>query len=333
MSLNVAMIGAGRMGQTHAEVLQTLSDVNIVAVVDFVEKSAKKLAKMFSAEVLSLEQVLADKSIEAVIITTPTATHAELIISCARAGKAIFVEKPATHSLESSQEVVKVLKETGAKCQVGFMRRYDPAYLAVKKHLDNNDLGNLENFRGISRDPAAPSTDYLRTSGGIMVDFGIHDFDSARFFFGEIEEVYCIGTAIRDKSLTAEGLFDLAVATLRFESGAIGTVELALNTSFGYEIVADVMGEKGKYHLEKKQELAYETWTKDGVCHDYPPNFAHRFPEAYANEIIAFAKNVLAGNNLHPTVEDAGKSLLVALAAQHSLETGKVVRISDFVPS
>lgn len=332
MSLNVAMIGAGRMGQTHAEVLQSLNEVNIVAVVDYVAENANKLAKMFSAKVTSYDDVLADDSIAAVIITTPTATHVELIIAAAKAGKAIFVEKPATHNLQSANEVIKVLAETGAKCQVGFMRRYDPAYIEVKKRLDNHELGKLENFRAISRDPVSPTIDYLRSSGGIMVDFGIHDFDSARFFMGEIEELYCCGTAIRNKDLAGEGLFDLAIATAKFSSGAIGTFELALNTAYGYEIVADVMAEKGKYHLEKKQQLGYEAWTKEGICHDYPPDFGHRFKEAYAAEIITFANNVLANNELEPNLIDATKSLVVALAAQHSLEHAEVVRISDFMP-
>lgn len=327
------MIGAGRMGQTHAKVLQTISDVKIVAVVDFIYENAKKLADIFIAEVMTLEQVIADNNIEAVIITTPTASHADLIIKFAKAGKAIFTEKPATHNLESAEEVIKVLAETNTNCQVGFMRRYDPAYMEVKKRIDNNELGHLENFRAISRDSAAPSLEFLRTSGGIMVDIGIHDFDSARFFFGEIEEIYCVGTVIRDKSLAKEGLFDLAVATMKFESGAVGTVEVALNTSYGYEIVADILAENGKYHLEKKQQLAFETWTKDGLCHDYPADFAQRFPEAYANEIIVFASNVLAGKELSPTLRDATKSLVVALAAQKSLETGKSIKISEMMPS
>jgi len=331
MPLNIAMIGAGRMGQTHAEVLQTISDVNIVAVVDFIPANAKKLANIFSAKVMSYPEVLADDSIQAVIITTPTASHADLIIAAAEAGKAIFTEKPATHDLPSAKRVLEVLKETKAQCQVGFMRRYDPAYIEVKKRIDNNQLGKLENFRAISRDPKAPSIDFLRSSGGIMVDFGIHDFDSARFFMGEISELHCI--AMRDKSLEAEGLYDLAVAVIKFESGAIGTLELALNTSYGYEIVADILGELGKYHLEKKQELAFEVWNADGISHDYPPDFAHRFPEAYANEIIAFANNVLANKELSPTVEDATKSLVVALAAQKSLETGKSIKISKLMPS
>ncbi len=326
------MIGAGRMGQTHAEVLRTVDGVNIVAVVDFIVENARKLADMFAAKVMTLEEVLADKSIQAVIITTPTASHADLIIAAAKAGKAIFTEKPATHNLEAAEQVLKVLKETKAKCQVGFMRRYDPAYLEVKKRLDNNELGALENFRGISRDPLAPNIDYLRTCGGIMVDFGIHDFDSARFFFGEASEVYAIATAIRNKELADEGLYDLALATVKFANGAIGNFEMALNTSYGYEIVADILGEKGKFHLEKKQELNYESWTEKGICHDYPPDFGHRFPEAYANEIIAFANNVLADKELSPTVEDASRSLVLAMAAQQSLETGKVVKISEIMP-
>ncbi len=329
-ALNVAMIGAGRMGQTHAKVLSSLLDVRIAAVVDNISENAQVVASVFNAKVLTLEEVFNDSGIEAVIITTPTPTHAELVMQAAQAGKAIFVEKPVADSLAAAEAVVRTVQETGVPCQVGFQRRYDPAYIEVKRRLESAELGKLENFRAISRDPFAPKLEFLKTSGGIMVDLGIHDLDTARFFFGEVEEVYCIGGAVRDESLREFGLFDLAVATLRFCSGALGTFEGALNTAYGYEIVADIIGEKGKYHLEKKQQLNLQFWGEQGVIHDYPQHFDQRFPEAYAAEIIAFAKNIQAGRPVSPTAADATESLRLALAAQQSLETGKVVNVQTF---
>lgn len=328
--LSIAMIGAGRMGQTHAHVLRTLSQVRITDVVDFVKENAAKAAAMLGAKVSELDEVLKNPDVDAVFITTPTPTHAEVISKCAKAKKAIFVEKPIAHTLDAAHEVVATIKKFKVPCQVGFQRRFDPAYVRVKERIDNGELGKLENFRAISRDPHQPSLAYLKTSGGLLVDMGIHDFDTARFFFGEVEEVYAIGTAVRDSSLKKHGLFNLAVATLCFKSGAIGTVENALNTSYGYEIVADILGEKGKFHLEKKQQLHYEFWGERGVSHDYPFYFDQRFPEAYANEVISFAKNIHAGKPVGPTAQDALESSRLALAAQHALETGEIVKVKEF---
>lgn len=328
--LNVAMIGAGRMGQTHAGVLKTLLEVQITDIVDFLPDNAQKVAQVFGAKVSEEDEVLANPDVDAVFITTPTPAHAESIKKAAKAGKAIFVEKPLAHTLDASVEVVEVVEKTGVPCQVGFMRRFDPAYLEVKKRVDAGELGNIENFRAISRDPYQPPLEYLKTSGGVLVDMGIHDFDSARYFCGEVEEVYAIGTAVRDDRLEAFNLFNLAVATIRFTSGAVGMLENALNTSYGYEIVCDVLGEKGKYHLQKKQQLNMEFWGEHGVSHDYPQHFDVRFPEAYANEVISFANNVHAGKPVGPTAQDALESSRLALAAQQSLETGEIVRVQEF---
>ena len=323
----VAMIGAGRMGQTHAGVLRTLREVRITDIVDFVPDNARKVAEVFGAKVSEEDEVLANPDVNAVFITTPTPAHAESIKKAARAGKAIFVEKPLAHTLNVSREVVEAVEKAGVPCQVGFMRRYDPAYLEAKRRIDAGELGSIENFRAISRDPYQPNLEFLKTSGGLLVDLGIHDFDSARYLCGEVEEVYAVGTAVRDDRLKEFGLFNLAVATLKFQNGAVGTLENALNTAYGYEVVTDILGEKGKYHLEKRQQLGFEFWGEQGVSNDYPQHFDQRFPQAYANEVIAFAKNVHAGQPVTPTARDALESSRLALAAQESLESGEIVRV------
>ncbi len=328
--LNIAMIGAGRMGQTHAAVLKTLLEVRITHIVDFVPENAQKVAEIFDASVSSEAEVLANPDVDAVFITTPTPAHAASIKQAAKAGKAIFVEKPLAHDLDSCAEVAEAVEKAGVPCQVGFMRRFDPAYLEAKRRIDAGELGTPENFRAISRDPKQPKLEFLKTSGGLLVDMGIHDFDSARYFFGEVEEVYAIGSAVRDSRLAEFGLFNLAVATMRFKNGAVGTLENALNTSYGYEIVCDLLGEKGKYHLHKKQQLNLEVWGEHGVQHDYPQYFDERFPEAYAGEVMSFAKNVYAGKPVGPGARDALESSRLALAAQHSLETGEIVNVQTF---
>lgn len=328
--LGVALVGAGRMGQAHASVLAGLRAVAVRAVVDPDPATAQRVAARFGARAESWEGVLENPAVQALILTTPTPTHARLIGDGARAGKAIFVEKPVASSLAEAEQVARVVAEAGATCQVGFQRRYDPAYQAAKRRIAAGELGVLETFRAISRDPFPPKLEFLKTSGGMLVDMGIHDFDSARFFCGEVASVYAVGGAVRDPQLAEHGLYDLAVATLKFESGALGTVENALNASYGYEIVAEVVGERGKFRLEKTRQTQLEHWSAAGVTHDYPAHFHERFPEAYAAEIVAFAENVRAGTPVTPDAADATESLRLALAAQHALETGEAVAVQRF---
>jgi myo-inositol 2-dehydrogenase/D-chiro-inositol 1-dehydrogenase/scyllo-inositol 2-dehydrogenase (NAD+) len=329
-ALNVAMIGAGRMARTHANILKTLAGVQIRAVVDNLPSNAKVVASELGARVMELDAVLEDPTIGAVLITTPTPTHEALICRAAEAGKAIFVEKPIADTLEAGERVVRVVEASGVPCQVGFQRRFDPGYEEAKRRIEAGELGRLENFRAISRDPSPPPLEFLKTSGGLLVDIGIHDFDTARFFFGEVAEVTAMGSVVRDERLQEYGLYDLAVATLRFQSGALGTVENALNTAYGYEIVADLLGENGKFHLEKRQRLDLEIWRSNGVCHDYPAHFDDRFDQAYAREIVSFARCVQQGISPSPDAKDALESLRLALAAQHALETGTTIDVSMF---
>lgn len=329
--LAVALIGAGRMGAAHAHVLQTVLDVTITHVCDPTLDSARHLSDAIKAKPLTdLAAVLDDPSVEAVIITTPTPTHADLVERCAAVGKAIFVEKPIADTIEAGQRVVEIVLRTGVQCQVGFQRRYDPAYVETKHRIDNGELGRLEGFRGVSRDPAPPPLKFLLSSGGIMVDMGIHDLDSARYLLGEVRQVYCTGSVLVEPVLAKHGLFDTAVATLQFMNGALGTIEVGLRTAYGYEIRAEVLGELGKIHIEKEQRHHLVQYGADGVRHDYPQHFPDRFPEAYAAEIRAFAENVRQGRPVSPNAEDALESLRLALAAQRSLETGHIIEVQSF---
>lgn len=329
-TLNVAMIGAGRMGRTHAGVLKTVDGVRIRAVVDSVPMNAQGVADTLGAPVRDLDAVLDDPTIGAVIVTTPTPTHEDVVRRAAQAGKAIFVEKPLADTLAAAEGVVRAVEEAGVACQVGFQRRFDPAYQEAKRRIEAGELGRLENFRAVSRDPSPPPLEFLKTSGGLLVDMGIHDFDTARFFFGEVTEVAAIGTVLRDERLHEHGLHDLVLATLRFENGALGTVENALHTAYGYEIVADVLGENGKFHLEKRRRSDLEIWNADGVHHDYPASFDDRFHGAYEREIVTFAHHVQQGIPVTPDAREAMESLRLALAAQRALETGTIVDVTSF---
>lgn len=329
-TLNMAMIGAGRMGLAHARVLSGLAECRVVRVVDTLAQNAERVAAELGAKASTHLEDAFQPDVDAVIVTTPTPTHADVVEAAARAGKAIFVEKPIAEGLEAGRRVVEAVERTGVPCQVGFQRRYDPAYVRAKEMIERGELGRLEGIRLVGRDPYLPKLDFLKTSGGLLVDMGIHDLDSARFLVGEVAEVYAIGGALVEPELKQYGLFDTAVATLRFESGAVGTLEVALRTAYGYDIRCEVLGERGRLHIEQDRKPNLTLYDEKGGHFDRPRNFEERFAEAYAAEMVAFARNLHAGKPLYPSVREAWYSLRLAKAAQHALETGQVVKVKEF---
>ncbi|GMA14154.1 Gfo/Idh/MocA family protein [Deinococcus metallilatus] len=329
--LPCAMIGAGRMGQAHAGVLRTLSGVRVTWVMDVSEENARRVAGQLGAQYsTSLDEVLAQPDVSAVIISTPAPTHADVIERAAKAGKAIFTEKPLAQNLADGVRAVQAVEAAGVPAQVAFQRRYDPAYVQAKQMIDAGELGRLEGFRAVGRDPEPPPMEYLVTAGGLLVDMGGHDLDLARFLVGEVEEVRAIGGALVNPELAQYGEHDTAVALLKFENGALGTLEVGLRTSYGYDIRTEVLGEKGRLHIERDRRPDLTVYDARGANHDRPRHFTERFPEAYAAEITAFAQGVLSGLPLTPTPRDALLSLRLGLAAQHALNTGETVRVADF---
>ncbi|RIH85478.1 scyllo-inositol 2-dehydrogenase (NAD(+)) [Meiothermus luteus] len=328
--LQIAMIGAGRMGQAHARVLAGLAECRVVRVVDTLAQNAERVAAELGAEPSTHLEDAFRPDVDAVIITTPTPTHAEVVEAAAGAGKAIFVEKPIAESLEAGRQVVAAVERAGVPCQVGFQRRYDPAYVRARELIEGGVLGRLEGIRLVGRDPYLPRLEFLKTSGGLLVDMGIHDLDSARFLVGEVAEVYATGGALAEPGLAQHGLFDTAVATLRFEGGAVGTLEVALRTAYGYDIRCEVLGERGRIHIERDRRPDLTLYDERGGNFDRPRNFEQRFAEAYTAEMVAFARNLHAGRPLYPDVRDAWYSLRLAKAAQHALETKQVVRVREY---
>lgn len=329
MPLKVALIGAGRMARTHAHVLAQVGDVDVSIVCDSSLERAGTLAAMHDARPTTrLDVVLEDDSVQAAIVTTPTATHARLVEQLAAAGKHVFVEKPVADDLAGAEAVVAAVEAAGVRCQVGFQRRYDPAYQEAKRAISAGELGQVEGFRAVSRDAEPPALRFLETSGGLMVDLAIHDLDAARFLVGEVSEVHCVGSVQVLPELRELGLFDAAVATLRFENGALGTLEAGLRTAYGYDIRTEVLGAKGRLHLEMDRLLQLTRYDERGGRFDRPRDFQQRFSEAYANEIRAFAQAIEEGRPVTPDAADAAASLRLALAAQRSLETGEVVHLA-----
>ena len=331
--LRVALIGAGRIGEGHARRLAAIARCQLVTVVDNDLERARSVAEPLGAQASSdYREVLASPEVDAVAIVTQVGSHAELAVAAARSGKPFFVEKPLAHDLEAGWRVVEAVERSGTPAMVGFHRRYDPPYVEARRRLQAGEMGRLEGYRAVARDPYPPALEYLVTSGDLLVDMGIHDLDAARFLVGEVEELHAIGSALAVPKLAPHGLFDTAVAILRFANGAVGTLEVALRTAYGYEIRTEVLGERGRLHLEVDRRPDLLVYDERGGGFDRPRNFEERFGAAYQRELDAFVHGVLAGEALEPGPRDAWHSLRLALAAQHSLSSGTVVRVEEFAP-
>lgn len=327
--LPVALAGAGRMGRIHAERLARLPNIRVVCVADVDPAVAREVASQFQARACSFAEAVAAEDVAALVISTPTPTHEQLVLAAVEAGKPVFVEKPLAHDLAASDRIVAAVRATGTQVQVGFQRRYDPPHQEARRQIDSGALGRIEGFRAVNRDTSPPPLDFLKSSGGIFVDLGIHDLDAARFFVGEVAEVHAIGGAISDPALAAHGLYDTAVATLRFGNGAVGTIEVALNSPWGYDIRTEVIGSEGRITIDMDHRHLLKRYERRSVHQDRPTDFAESYAEAYSNELEAFAFNVLSGRAVAPDVLDGRESLRLALAAQQSLETGSTVRVRD----
>ena len=202
MAIRVAIIGAGRIGQIHASNAARNPGVSLAGVADAIPEPAAKLAAQLSTSVVSVEQIFADRTIDAVLIGSSTDTHADLIQRAAAAGKHIFCEKPVDLDLNRARECEKAVQASGKACLIGFQRRFDPTFAALKARLESGEIGELEALSVISRDPGAPPVEYLQRSGGIFKDMLIHDFDIFRWIFGEeAETVYATASALTDPTI------------------------------------------------------------------------------------------------------------------------------------
>lgn len=331
MTVKLALLGAGRIGKVHAKAITSSSDAQLVAVVDAIADAAKAIAEQYGCAVRTIDAIAASGDVDAVVICTPTNTHADLIEKFAKAGKAIFCEKPIDLSLERVKSCLKVVADTGAKLMVGFNRRFDPHFAAVKKAIDEGRIGDVEMVQIVSRDPGAPPLDYIRSSGGIFRDMTIHDLDMARFVLGE-EPVAVTATAsvLTDPEIAKAGDYDSASVILMTASGRHCTISNSRRATYGYDQRLEVHGSKGSVAIENQRPVSIEVASGEGYLrpplHDF---FMTRYTDAYAAEIAAFIGVVRDGKSPSPSGNDGMIALGLADAALKSVKEGRTVRLDE----
>jgi inositol 2-dehydrogenase len=334
-ALNVGLIGLGRLGSVYASyIAHMVPNARLVAVADENSELAEKFAKEnnISKWYVSHKDLIEYKEIDAVAIVTPTNTHRDIIIEAAEHGKAIFCEKPISVSLDQSREIVNVIEQKGVFFQMGFQRRFDKGYVEASKRIEAGEIGTPVVLKATSRDPFAPPLEFCdpATSGGLILDLGIHDFDIARMLMGEVKSVYSIGGALVYHEMKSIGDIDNAVITLQFESGAIGVVDVSRTAVFGYDISTEVMGSKGTLRIGYLRETPLTMLSEEGVTHDVVPHFIERFGDAYLSQIKNFVDNVLNDREPAITAEDAVAALTIGLASTLSYKKNRPVQINEF---
>ena len=333
MTLRFGLLGAGRIGKVHAKAISADVAATLVAVADAMAPAAKAIADFYGCEVRSIEQILAANDIDAVVICTPTDTHADLIEAFAKARKAIFCEKPIDLSLARVKACLNVVRDTKATLMVGFNRRFDPHFAAVRAEIDKGTIGVVEMVTITSRDPGAPGLDYIARSGGIFRDMTIHDFDMARFLLGEeITEVSAMASVLVDPAIGKAGDSDSVQVMLKTKSGKQAMISNSRRATYGYDQRIEVHGSLGAVSAENQRPVMIEVASAKGYTrpplHDF---FMTRYTEAYAAEIAAFITATTGKAKASPSGADGLAALALAEAALKSVAEGRTVKVSEVI--
>jgi len=331
MTLRFGLLGAGRIGKVHAKAVTANPKAKMVAVADAMAPAAQAISDQYGCEVRTIAQILAASDIDAVVICTPTDTHADLIEQFTNAGKAVFCEKPIDLSLDRVKACLKVVRANKGTLMVGFNRRFDPHFMAVRAEIDKGSVGTVEMVTITSRDPGAPPLDYIARSGGIFRDMTIHDFDMARFLLGEeVAEVSAMAAVLVDPAIGKAGDSDSVQVMLKTSTGKMALISNSRRATYGYDQRIEVHGSKGVVSAENQRPVSIELANGSGYTrpplHDF---FMTRYTEAYAAEIAAFVDAVGAKKAAAPSGEDGLAALALAEAALLSVKEGRTVKLSE----
>jgi myo-inositol 2-dehydrogenase/D-chiro-inositol 1-dehydrogenase len=324
--LEIAVLGAGRIGRIHAGNARATAGLALKYVVDPVAEAARALAAEARATVASVDQALADPEVTGVIVASSTDTHLDLCLAAHGAGKAIFCEKPIDLDLARARAAAPRL--AGARLLLGFNRRFDANFQALKARIDAGEIGAVETVNITSHDPAPPPLGFVRTSGGLFRDMAIHDFDTGRWLLGEdVAEVFAAAACLIDPAIGEAGDVDTAKILLRSASGKLCLISNSRRSGYGYDQRIEVFGSKGMARAGNQLESTTEAWTERGSAADPLQNFfLDRYAEAYRREMVHFGE-VLAGARPAIGLADGLAALALAEAANESARTGAPVKL------
>lgn len=334
MTVSFGLFGAGRIGKVHARAIAGDRAARLAAVADAVPAAAEALAEEYGTRTATIDEIEASSDIDAVIICTPTDTHADLIERFARAGKAIFCEKPVDLSVDRVRACLAVVEAESGILMVGFNRRFDPHFQAVRAQIDAGAIGAVEMVTITSRDPGVPPASYILSSGGIFKDMTIHDFDMARFLLGEEPAwVSASAASLVDPAIGELGDYDSASVILTTASGRQCVISNSRRATYGYDQRIEVLGTKGMIAAENQRPVSIEIADERGFTrpplHDF---FMTRYAQAYAAEIAGFIAAIRDGTQPQPSGRDGLVALVIAEAALRSVKERRAVNVAEILP-
>lgn len=333
-TINFGVIGAGRLGKIHTMNLLKMQNVKVKTLADpRLEETKEWAGNLDISEIASdWRTIINDPKIDAVVITSPTVLHAEMIAAAVKAGKHVFTEKPLSHDSPSAKKLLDLLKDTRVKVQVAFNRRFDRNYRRVHDIVLSGKIGKPHLIRTTIRDPSLPNIDFVKKSGGIFFDFFIHEFDNIRFVTGaEVEEVYAGGNALWDPRIKDAGDFDTAFAMLKMDSGALAVIDSSRQAVYGYDQRMEVLGSKGNVALLNDRETNVKMKNDECIIFDKPlHDFQSRYPRSFEEEMRDFVRCLFEDQMPSVTPEDGYKAILIAEAATKSAKEGKMIKVNDF---
>lgn len=333
MAIKVGLLGAGRIGKVHARAITSHPKSTLVAVSDVLQENAEQLAAQYKVKNQSSGDIIADPSIDAVLIASSTDTHADLIEAATRAGKAVLCEKPVDLDLGRARACQQAVKATGKPVMIGFNRRFDPNFEALKAAVQASEVGSPELLTITSFDPAPPPISYIKVSGGLFRDMMTHDFDMASFILGKVpQSVSASGTSIVDPKIGEAGDIDTAVVTLTYSDGCIAVIKNSRRAAYGYDQRVELLCSEGMLEANNVLENTLVKSTSSGVSSAKPTYFfLERYMSAYEAEWAAFVEAIESGSAPPVTLDDGVIALALAEAAALSASAGRVVEFSEII--
>jgi myo-inositol 2-dehydrogenase / D-chiro-inositol 1-dehydrogenase len=331
MTIDVAVFGAGRIGKIHAGNLARQPGVRLKYVVDVNREAAAALAQQHGAKVADVETALGDASVGATVVCSSTDTHADLILKSAAQKKHVFCEKPVDLTLTRARLCADAVAKAGVVCMIGFQRRFDPTFAALKMRVNAGEIGEPEMLIVTSRDPGAPPVEYIKHSGGIFKDMLIHDFDIFRWMLDdEAETLHATGSCLSDPAIAEAGDIDSTAVTIRTKRGRLCQINTARRAAYGYDQRFELLGSEGMLQAGNIRPTEVTAYSKSAVSNDVPEAFfLERYRAAYALEISHFFDAIQNGTPVRTTVSDGLKALELAEAATRSWREGRMVHLSE----